>query len=662
MRASIVFAALVFAWSCKGNEPAKTGDTAGTGSAAAPTTPGTPQDEIARLTEIAKNGPGRDTYPQADAVILESRDDIVLAADGTVTRKHHSIVRVLDAQRAKEVYADVHIPFDSKRETLEITTARTITPDGEAHAASPDEIGDIVPPYLADATIYSDIRERVVSFPAVDLGTVIELAYTRTTKSTPDPALGGELLLGAWSPIKSRVVTITAPAGTTPQLAVAGATLTATESSANGARTYTYTLADLPDRQREPGTPPDAAVLPRVVYGFKSSWAEVIEPVANRFLGKAVPDTIPAPVVEQAKAITAKASTPAAKAEALFAFVSHDIRSIELPLGAAGYEPNPPDVVLANRYGDGRDKVGLLLALCKAAGIDGTPVFVRTGTVKVIASVPTVAQFDRVIAKLVVDGKDVWVDPADEHGQYGVAFSGQDNLVLPVQRGGAELAERAVLDPATSVSATTAKLAIAANGDLDATYDHALTGYFADVATGQLRALKGENLDQFFQQSAARLGADAKDRAHRVGDTMSTSGPFAMSHRVSVPKWTESQGAFRVFELPPTTLDVAVQLPPSGMSTREYPLYIGTPRTHTADVSVSVPAGWKIAYVPPPIEGKAEGIRYADKCEATGQMVSCKTELVLDKLVLPATSYQPFFEAMAKLQAYERRVVLLTKS
>ena len=59
-----------------------------------------------------------------------------------------------------------------------------------------------------------------------------------------------------------------------------------------------------------------------------------------------------------------------------------------------------------------------------------------------IASVPTVAQFDRMIAKLDVGGKDVWLDPSDEHGQYGVAFAGQDNLVLPLDKGGSELGAR----------------------------------------------------------------------------------------------------------------------------------------------------------------------------------------------------------------------------
>ena len=74
--------------------------------------------------------------------------------DGTVVTKHHSIVKILDPQRGKEKFADLHIPFDSKRETLEVEIARTVNDDGKPQASSKDEIGDIVPPRLADATIY----------------------------------------------------------------------------------------------------------------------------------------------------------------------------------------------------------------------------------------------------------------------------------------------------------------------------------------------------------------------------------------------------------------------------------------------------------------------------------------------------------------------------
>ncbi|HUS29814.1 MAG TPA: DUF3857 and transglutaminase domain-containing protein, partial [Kofleriaceae bacterium] len=425
---------LVVLAACKGSDPTPQ-------SAKASSTKAAPEDPWAkksgtdnikdpalkRLVELQQNGPGKDKYPQADAVVALEQDDVTYKPDGTIITKHHSIVKIIDPQRGKEKFADLHIPYDSKRQTLEVELARTVNDDGKPEVASKDEIGDIVPPYLADATIYSDVRERVVTFPAVDAGSVLELVYTRTSKPSADSPMGGEQMLGRWNPILERVVTITAPSNVTPKFAVEGMKLDPKQSDASGNHTWTFRIENQPDRQPEMGSLSDAAVLPRLIYGFAPSWQKVLEPVAGRYLDKAVPNPLPEAIKAEADRVVAGAKDEAEKAQKLYAFVAHDIRSIDLPLGAAGYEPHAPEVVLQNRYADDRDKVGLLLAMASSQGIRGRAVLVRTGKVPVISSVPTLAQFDRMIAKLDVGSKDVWLDPSDENGQYAVAFAGQDN-------------------------------------------------------------------------------------------------------------------------------------------------------------------------------------------------------------------------------------------
>ena len=618
--------------------------------------------KLARLVDLAQNGPGKDKFPQADAIVALEQDDITYMQDGSVVQKHHSIVKLLDPQRGKDKFADLHIPFDSKRETLVIDTARTVNDDGKPNVVSKDEIADIVPPRIADATIYADVRERVVTFPAVDAGSVLELEYTRTTRATPDSQLGGEEMLGRYNPVLERIVTITAPAAITPKFAVEGVKLDAKQTTGNGTRTWTYRLTDLPDRHPESGSLSESAVLPRLVYGFQASWQKVLEGTANRFLEKAIPSPMPDAIKAEADRIVAGAKDDAEKATKLFAFVAHDIRSIDLPLGWAGYEPHAPEVVLQNRYGDDRDKVGLLLALAASQGLKGRPVLVRTGKVPVISTVPTLAQFDRMIAKLDVGAKDVWVDPSDEHGQYGVAFAGQDNLVLPLDKGGVELGSRPALDPSTSVSHTKADFKLSPNGDLVAKYTYELSGWYADRASAELRPLKGELADRFFQEQAAGMSASAVDKGHTVTDTLSVTGPVTVTHDVTVPGYSSAQANMRVFELPPVTLGVADDEPSASLSTRKTALWIGVPRTERGDVTVQIPAGWKVAYVPPKLEGSAEGLSYSQGCEAAGQIVTCTGEIKLDKLVVPADKYGAFREALTKMQAYERRIVLLTKA
>jgi hypothetical protein len=444
-------------------------------------------------------------------------------------------------------------------------------------------------------------------------------------------------------------VSITAPEGV--KLAVANADLKPTTSGA----TTTYTLTDLPDRHPEMGAPPEQSVMPRLVYGFQADWQAAVEPVASRF------DIKPTPAIKAAAdAAVAGATDEQDKAKKLFAYVAQTIRPIELSLGAAGYAPHPLDEVLANKYADGRDKVALLLAMAASQGIKGKPVFVRTNHVQVMPDVPTLAQFDRVLAKLTVGGKDVWLDPEPEASQYGIAFAGQDNLVLPIDRGG-ELGKRPALAPSTSVSHTTAHFALTASGDLDATYSYDLSGMYAVGAIDELRPLQGENLERFFRRSAARLSAAALDKDHSVGD-LATGEGLKMEQHVTVSQYAQSQGNYRVVELPPATMSFASDLPPADLDTRKYPLFVGTPRTETADVSIDVPAGWKVTYVPPELSGSSDGVRYVDKCEATDKTVTCHAEITLDALEVPVAQYAGFHDAFARLRAYERRIVVLAKA
>src|ERR1700690_2001393 len=145
---TILVASLAATSACKSkSDDAKSGQPAAAVKEPAPVAktdaPAANGDDLAQMVELAKRS-DLAAFPQADAVIGLDRDDITLAADGTVTHHHKSIVKLLDAQRGKQKFADVHVPFDTKRQTLTIETARTVNADGKAHVAAPEEIGDIV--------------------------------------------------------------------------------------------------------------------------------------------------------------------------------------------------------------------------------------------------------------------------------------------------------------------------------------------------------------------------------------------------------------------------------------------------------------------------------------------------------------------------------------
>jgi len=318
--------------------------------------------------------------------------------------------------------------------------------------------------------------------------------------------------------------------------------------------------------------------------------------------------------------------------------------------------------VLANRYGDSRDKASLLLALAAAQGISGNVVLTRTGHVPVLSGVPTVAQFDHLLVALDLDGHEVWLDPSDENGQFGLAYAGQESLSLKLAPAVSEPFVRPAHAPAESVARVNVRLALGQNGDLDADYRYELSGYYATRASDTLRPLEGEPLARFFQSAAIGVAATALDRSHRVGDTRTVLGAISVSQRVLAPGYAPAQAQFRVVELPSIPLSLADDVPSPSLSTRNDPLYVGVPRSSDVELTLQVPPGWRVAYAPPKLDGTALGIAYTSECRAAAQSVTCHNHVALDQIVVPSESYPGFREALSRLNGYDRRVVLLTRN
>jgi hypothetical protein len=98
-----------------------------------------------------------------------------------------------------------------------------------------------------------------------------------------------------------------------------------------------------------------------------------------------------------------------AKVKALYEYVSRNIRYVSLSFGLGRMQPHAASEVLANGYGDCKDKNTLLAALLDAEGIPLD--FVLIGSkLKLDPDIPAPSQFDHVITRVPVDGKEIWLD------------------------------------------------------------------------------------------------------------------------------------------------------------------------------------------------------------------------------------------------------------
>jgi transglutaminase-like putative cysteine protease len=142
------------------------------------------------------------------------------------------------------------------------------------------------------------------------------------------------------------------------------------------------------------------------------SWRDVAAWGAHLY-----PSVTPAKeVAAQAAALTEGMSEPAEVALRLVRFVQDDVRYLAINNEGHGLSPHPAEKVLAQRFGDCKDKTYLLLQLLAARGIEARPMLVNSDEqAYVLEYHPTPYAFDHVILRATIAGKVHYLDATYAH-------------------------------------------------------------------------------------------------------------------------------------------------------------------------------------------------------------------------------------------------------
>ncbi len=196
--------------------------------------------------------------------------------------------------------------------------------------------------------------------------------------------------------------------------------------------TFTERAYDALDE--EPSVPSDYVVGRLLQFSEYQDWSAVSQWAASLF-----PAVKPSPALKElAKSFESKA-TQAERAAAALHWVQNEVRYFSVSIGENSHRPQPPDTVLANRYGDCKDKSYLLVSLLGMLGIEARPVLVSAFSPAFPSRVlPSPYWFDHVIVKLTVNGKDYYVDPTqtgqtEELHELPIALAGGSGLVVDVK-------------------------------------------------------------------------------------------------------------------------------------------------------------------------------------------------------------------------------------
>jgi len=284
--------------------------------------------------------------------------------------------------------------------------------------------------------IVSGTLKAIANLRDVRVGDVVDYATTVHTHTSLWPGHAFYHLSERYSdPVALRTLRFVWPAGMTPDTKSINSSVAFTRRDIADGVEWEWTAQDPPMIQAENDVPYAAFEWGRIDISTMKDWAELARWATSLYQGdESLPDDFSARLDAIAKAYPA----PGDRLTEVTRYVQDNIRYVGEELGEGSYVPRRPKTVLAQGYGDCKDKSLLLAIALRRLNIEATPALVSTTVGEQLPNeLPSPLDFDHVIVRAVIDGKVTWIDPTGaQRGGRGTSIVPADfGYALPIRAG-----------------------------------------------------------------------------------------------------------------------------------------------------------------------------------------------------------------------------------
>ncbi len=358
--------------------------------------------------------PKAEEHPNAGANLLYSYSHVEYFEDGTSVTRNIDRIKIFN-ERGRN-FASKSISYREGYQKVRILFANTIKPDGKIIALKKTDIHDSSE--YSGYEFYTDIKVKKFTMPAVEDDCVIEIAYEiQNLKPVLSLDYSDTFFCQNLFPIEKDIVEVVLPVGTdlnyknfktniTPEITVQG-----------NKRKYTFVNTKQKEIIPESRMPSllDRDTFPQLSFWTLTSWDKIskwyIDLVKEQMKSSQELEKFTKQLIEGEK-------TDEDKINAIFNFVSQNIRYIAVLLGPHTHKPHPANEIFEKRYGDCKDKTVLLLTMLKIAGITGLPALVPANGKYFDDSMPSLKVFNHIIAVVPSKDKYYWLDATNETASF----------------------------------------------------------------------------------------------------------------------------------------------------------------------------------------------------------------------------------------------------
>lgn len=615
---------------------------------------------------------------KTDAVLLYSEEILNVQSNGkikTTERRAYKILRPGGRERGT-IYAS----FDAE---TRITAIRgwCIPAQGKDYEVKDKDVLETAVFGVADGALATDIRTKVLKIPAPDPGNIV--GYEIEHEDRP------YILQDEWGfqeedPVREARYTLQLPPGW--EYKATFLNYTPVKEAPIGSNQWQWVVTNVdgirPERQM-PAWPSVAGLMIVSFFppggsqtkGF-DNWNDMALWEAGLVRGRR--ETSPE-IKERVAALTANETNITHKMAALAKFAQEDIRYVAIELGIGGWQPHAATDIFAHHFGDCKDKATLLSTMLKEIGVDSYYLIINTRRGAVNSSTPAVNWFNHVIlaiklpqetsdaeAKAVYQHKSMGrlliFDPTDEMTPFGYLRGPlQANFGLLVTDSGGELIELPKLAPSMNGTRRTAKLSLASNGTLTGEVNEVRLGDYARYERYALRSAASEK-DKV--KPIETVLADSLSNYRLTHATVSnlqrTDQPFLYDYSLVVDNYAKTAGNLLLVR--PRVLGTRSSALLETKEPRKFPVEFQGPALDSDYFEITLPPGYEVSDLPPPVDVDYDFASYHSKTEATGNTLKYSRKFEVKELTVPAGEIETLKKLYRIIASDERNTAVLQPS
>jgi hypothetical protein len=606
------------------------------------------------------------------AVVVDEWRDFSVDATGKYTLTERRAMRVFNLKSAERFLR----AYGFENNDTKVTSIQTWAIDSSGRVI-PSTKNDILSVAAMEGfVLFSDDRFKTIKIPGAQEGSLVGYEVVEQGRI---PINGQVFMMEDNIPVLQSELHMSVPSGSMHWFANHPDRMEVVNQSENSA---TIRVTKRPAIPEERNAPPERTLALQIVVNYDPQGKTAIkswDDAGRTYHPISIPDEKPdAEIRTEVDTLVAGKGDTFSKMDALYNYVSREVRYVAIEVGIGGYKPHPAADVFKNKYGDCKDKATLLMTMLDHIGLHGYPALVGTREdVEADPNLPTLATFDHFIVALPVpdslrptvehfpaydaQSKILFLDPTSEFdplGQLPDMDQGVFALISYPDHG--ELKRIPEPIPVQNRTQYTAHAQLQADGTGSAEVEVKYWGtnnsqrhaFYRGRSQEEMRKYFENRVSRFVNQSAFRQASISgiEDSRQQVNEKFSFSGDFS----------TASSGDSWFFQ--PLFL-TGIAVPEVGPRPRELPLDLGAPEEVQVEYSIELPIGMRVERIPDRTNIKSEFGELEIEYSLAGNILHATRTLTFTVSRIPPEKYPAFRDFVTgnlRLEKQRLRVVKAT--